>query len=305
MINKCNVVRDILPLYVEHMASEDTKAFVDEHLAECAACRAELENLKKPTEWKTDETAVPLKNLKKRLKFQKIQTILFTAALVCALVLSVAAVLTTPQYFPYSNGFVNINENADGTVTMTFPDEVTGYSCSHYSDIDTGIEVYHIDAWKTTWDSFFSNRENQGIILSSSDKPIAVYYAQNNGEEDVFIYGNDIAANGGVQTLPRQVLGYYLILAMLSAVILIAALLIFRKKEYVTNWIEKILLLPVSYILGHLLTKRTSLSTYSTQRDFFLIVLAAIFIYCILLFGLNLYRLKKETRADKEIIEKT
>ena len=47
MKNECNIIRDILPLYVEDMVSADTSAFVEEHLEKCAECRAELEDMKK------------------------------------------------------------------------------------------------------------------------------------------------------------------------------------------------------------------------------------------------------------------
>ena len=46
MKNECNIIRDILPLYIEDMVSADTAAFVEEHLETCAECRANLENLK-------------------------------------------------------------------------------------------------------------------------------------------------------------------------------------------------------------------------------------------------------------------
>ena len=42
MRNECNIVRDLLPLYVEDMVSADTRAFVQEHLNGCEACRREL-----------------------------------------------------------------------------------------------------------------------------------------------------------------------------------------------------------------------------------------------------------------------
>lgn len=44
MKNECSIIRDILPLYVENMVSEDTAEFVKEHLESCPVCRAELEN---------------------------------------------------------------------------------------------------------------------------------------------------------------------------------------------------------------------------------------------------------------------
>ena len=39
MKNECSIIRDILPLYVENMVSEDTSEFVKEHLESCPACR--------------------------------------------------------------------------------------------------------------------------------------------------------------------------------------------------------------------------------------------------------------------------
>lgn len=295
MMNKCNVIKDILPLYAENMVSEDTKEFVKEHLAECAACRAELEQIKKPAEWKADETTVPLKHLKKKLKIQKIQTILFTAAIVCVFVLSVAAFLTTPQYFPYSDDLVTISEMSDNKIAVSFSDEITDYSYSHsyFSDGDDDIDVYFISTWKTTWDSLFSVRKDQDVILLSSDAPLVVYYTQNNSEDDVLIYGKDLIFNGGVRTLPRTVLAYYLYFALLFFAILVIIFLIFRKRERVRNWIEKILLLPVSYIFGHLLIKGIKLDSYCAQRELFLIILAALVIYYILLSGFYLYRTRK------------
>ena len=46
MKNECNIVRDILPLYVEDMVSEETAKFVKEHLAECKNCREDYEAMK-------------------------------------------------------------------------------------------------------------------------------------------------------------------------------------------------------------------------------------------------------------------
>lgn len=46
MKNECSFVRDVLPLYLEHMVSEETAAFVREHLETCPACAAELDRIK-------------------------------------------------------------------------------------------------------------------------------------------------------------------------------------------------------------------------------------------------------------------
>ena len=46
MKNECSIVRDILPLYIENMVSEETAVFIKEHLETCPACTAEFEAMK-------------------------------------------------------------------------------------------------------------------------------------------------------------------------------------------------------------------------------------------------------------------
>ena len=87
MRNECNIIRDILPLYVEHMVSDDTTSFVEEHLKSCAECREELTKLKKSTEiadmsepvsTSYVNEAAPLKAVKKRLRRKQVLTILLS-----------------------------------------------------------------------------------------------------------------------------------------------------------------------------------------------------------------------------------
>ena len=71
MKNECNIIKDILPLYVEDMVSADTSAFVEEHLEKCAECRAELEDMKKSSGLEkntisVEDEVMPLKAFKKK-----------------------------------------------------------------------------------------------------------------------------------------------------------------------------------------------------------------------------------------------
>ena len=43
----CNVIGDLLPLYVDGAVSEDTKKLVEEHLAECEECKKAAEEMGK------------------------------------------------------------------------------------------------------------------------------------------------------------------------------------------------------------------------------------------------------------------
>lgn len=46
MKTDCFIVRDVLPLYIENMVSDETAALIKEHLSECDECRIEAESLK-------------------------------------------------------------------------------------------------------------------------------------------------------------------------------------------------------------------------------------------------------------------
>ena len=38
MKNECNVARDLMPLVIDDVASEESKQYVNEHVAECTEC---------------------------------------------------------------------------------------------------------------------------------------------------------------------------------------------------------------------------------------------------------------------------
>lgn len=48
MSNKvnCNVIQDLLPSYIDELCSEESRQMVEEHLKECAKCRAMLSSMK-------------------------------------------------------------------------------------------------------------------------------------------------------------------------------------------------------------------------------------------------------------------
>ena len=49
----CNIIEDLLPLYIDDMVSEDSRQLVEEHLKECAACRKMLDEMKKENQLRT------------------------------------------------------------------------------------------------------------------------------------------------------------------------------------------------------------------------------------------------------------
>ena len=85
----CEVIRDLLPLYAEHMASPASTALVEEHLQECEACRAELEQMEQPVAVRPEtQPDAPLRRIKAALQRRSIRAAIGTVlAALCALAL--------------------------------------------------------------------------------------------------------------------------------------------------------------------------------------------------------------------------
>ena len=79
---KCNIVKDLLPLYCDKLTSQDSNEEIEKHLHECGECNAVYESMKqKEDDIKVpDKDIKPLKKVKKRTALKIIAAILGTAA---------------------------------------------------------------------------------------------------------------------------------------------------------------------------------------------------------------------------------
>ena len=89
MKNECSIVRDLLPLYAEGMLSQESTAFVNEHLESCDDCRAAYHGEETPAGGVPADTAKEhseevgvLRTLKRKLRKQTWCIIAITAAVV-------------------------------------------------------------------------------------------------------------------------------------------------------------------------------------------------------------------------------
>lgn len=286
MKNECSIIRDLLPLYIDDLVSADTADFVEEHLGSCEDCSCICRKMKEPDPIclpvDDERDMTPLTNIKKKLAAQKVKIALLTVVFAVTVLVSLFAILSTPRFFPYSEDLLHVVENADGSAAITFNQMVTNYKCTVSTDDEQQATCYFVDAWSSTWDRWFSDRGTQSFAIHPEENcPVVVYYSQNNGREDVLLYRSDAsAAVSAVMTLPRMVLGYYLLIAWITLGILVIGWFAFRKKPQIRVWMERLVLLPISYTLGHVIVKGFHSISYAAQRDFVLIIAAAALIFC-------------------------
>ena len=306
MKNECSIVCDLLPLYAEDMVSEDTAEFVKEHLGNCPACRAELEKLRKPVQpvaaqHVPDIDAEPLKRLKKALLMEKVQAILCTAAVLLALMLSGLSFLTAPEYFAYSQELVTVTEGANGEATISFSSEITNYKLQRIADPADKQTVYHLEVWTCAWDRMFSKPGAQDVTVKPENgHELLIYFTQfinqSSSNSAVCIYGEIEPDSGGWMALPGLSMGYWLAINIVLLVILGVIWLNLRKKEKPRRLVERLILIPIAYMLGHLCVLGFHTLSYSEWRDAQMILAIGILFYCAMLLALSIFYSRKELR---------
>ena len=306
MKNECSIVCDLLPLYAEDMVSEDTAEFVKEHLGNCPTCRAELEKLRKPVQpvaaqHVPDIDAEPLKRLKKALLMEKVQAILCTAAVLLALMLSGLSFLTAPEYFAYSQELVTVTEGANGEATISFSSEITNYKLQRIADPADKQTVYHLEVWTCAWDRMFSKPGAQDVTVKPENgHELLIYFTQfinqSSSNSAVCIYCEIEPDSGGWMALPGLSMGYWLAINIVLLVILGVIWLNLRKKEKPRRLVERLILIPIAYMLGHLCVLGFHTLSYSEWRDAQMILAIGILFYCAMLLALSIFYSRKELR---------
>ena len=331
MDKTCSIVQDLLPLYEEDMLREETKEFVDGHLVQCAACRAELDALKADVK-PAPVSAQPLRDLKRQLRRKKLTAVLLAVALALTLATAGFAYVTAPQYLPYdetewmitrspraladgsimSDGLTDLSGIESISVNLLTP--VSGTKVTSTQDPNSGKTVYFITAWRTpldTWCGTFdvsdtgdhTQREANALLdaLGETESARTLFtldatnctaiYYSPNNGQDDVLLCG--SRDGGVISLPRLALGYYALLSLTLFITLGIAFFICRRKK-AGKMLGYLALIPASYLAGHLLVKGFTTTSYQMQRDFSLIVLAAALLYAAVLLAINLWRQKRE-----------
>ena len=92
----CEIIKDLLPLYLDGVCSNDSKALIEEHLAECDSCKAELQAMKEELFMNRKEQnlkeAEAVKSLSRRWKKGMMKSLL-KGVLITILIIAVIALL--------------------------------------------------------------------------------------------------------------------------------------------------------------------------------------------------------------------
>ncbi len=69
--DKCELVKDLLPLYADNVCSEESRNIVAEHISHCDECRSELEKMGKHIAIGADKDIKVIKRIKRRVWIER------------------------------------------------------------------------------------------------------------------------------------------------------------------------------------------------------------------------------------------
>jgi len=87
MPNKCAIVRDLFPSYIDGLCSKESKDFIEQHIKSCDSCKEILNNLK--TEVPMADERDKLERLKAKKPLKKVRDLLIIC--ICSIIILLAS----------------------------------------------------------------------------------------------------------------------------------------------------------------------------------------------------------------------
>lgn len=182
----CEIIKDILPLYVDDVVSADTRTMVEEHLAECESCKKEAEAMRKSIKIPLHKTvekeqAEVLHNLKKTFKNKKIRISIISVLATAGVLAGAYSALVFPKiYIPYEEKDFSI-EIVDGKVYAKYKGEKEyNGSVASCPTQDKKVAFYlYTNPWNTYIQPFFEKEKEEPLIyIGKADEMNEIYYGE-------------------------------------------------------------------------------------------------------------------------------
>ena len=222
----CDIIRDLLPLYTEGLASADSAGAVEEHLCGCEDCRRACEEMKKSPVIIPEEPG--LETVRRGIWKRRLLTALCAVLIVCMAGCWFVSYFTAPIYLDLSV-IAGMEPDENGTVWITFDAAKVG-ECTFQFEVEPTLagEVYTV--WTSHWLRWkFNEPQPRKITIPATVMHNGIYYFTGvDGAEEILIYENPQKfINGGVALLPRLYLSFYFQMSLLigSAALILAFLL--------------------------------------------------------------------------------
>ena len=169
MKTNCNIIKDLLPLYVDEITSKESTLLIDEHLAECKNCKEALENMKEEIRVSNIDEKSTIKSFFKKIKRKKRISIALSVIITLILVIGGVNLWNRENFIRnYEENLITVEEQDDGGLIANI--NATNYTDLHFileQNIDDSVDIY-ITLFQSFKDKLFPTEEPFKSISVSS-----------------------------------------------------------------------------------------------------------------------------------------
>lgn len=175
----CDIVRDLLPLYVDDVVSETTKNAVKEHLSSCPSCLSEYGAMVKsqlPTAQRDDSTAGKFSKMMKKIKTKRMISLILAVILTSSIIFGGYYVLTEVPFVRMDKNDFKVariyRENTDNGLqfmlicSMPIYHQRTSVRFKGSLNEENGMRVLEITPLKTFYETELEEGAAHDVILS-------------------------------------------------------------------------------------------------------------------------------------------
>lgn len=128
----CNIIKDLMPSYIDQICSKETAIAIEEHIEQCQKCKETLQRMQQPSvqivETNIEAAKEPFKRINKKRRYQVIIAILLTFTLTTISTLVVQNVgVVNDFFFPMAMGHAVITDDSEEWQRVSFSEDLINY----------------------------------------------------------------------------------------------------------------------------------------------------------------------------------
>lgn len=205
--------------------------------------------------------------------------------------------LNSPIWIKNAESVVSVDVLSDGQIVAVLEDDVADYQKEYVADPDSGQKEVFLSCYKTLWHNITGSRNRNIVYLGDADDTDYVFYYPSD-EGDMLIWKKDGISipDFGVETLPRLLYNFWIMIGASASVVGIILCLIFRRKRFIGR-MTKAVMVPVAFTLSMIAVLAGNTDTvYSAQYFLSGMVLIGILLYVLMYILYTLYMEKNGKR---------
>lgn len=168
----CDIIKDLLPLYAEDLASGDTRKLVDDHLCGCDSCTKELVAIQKTPKVPLETDVKSLKRVGDSIRRRRVFAALAAIMTVLTMGMTVCTYLFTPYYLTAEDAIEGVELREDGGLAIDYARGIIGHSgYGHLDENNWGILCH------TTRYDWYMGQKKDAELAAYTEEEVKAYIA--------------------------------------------------------------------------------------------------------------------------------